>query len=129
MKQAHLHHSEDLVLYDWAHHRKHLCGASEPLNAVQRICPTAPHQKLQPQTASHLIGKYMSCVCNTKYEWTMIHPYFVCFQSSPNTACNLLLGVTCFSLSSKLEDRKQIVVIACSDREYTDSHRFPLPPP
>lgn len=67
MKQAHLHHSEDLVLYYWAQQGKCLYAAFEPLNSVQIIRHMAAFWKLQPHTASPLTAYVMiSAVQNTR---------------------------------------------------------------
>jgi len=49
-------------------------------------------------------------------------PHFRYVQGSQNTARNLLVGVTCFSVSPEMGDGKQTAVTACSDRECTGCH-------
>lgn len=56
-----------------------------------------------------------------------MQPESVYVQGSCNSACALLLGVTCFSVSPEMGDSKHITV-AASQGAYRRAHGFPLPP-
>lgn len=113
------------MLYDWAYRGKRLYGAFEPLNSAQRmscchILETAASDGFPSYSICHVIS---ACKIRMNYKQ---QPHFMYVWCSRNTAYNLLLGVTFFSTSPEMGDRKQIAVMHVLIVSVRASHRFPL---